>query len=147
MIQTVGRLVGLVGLGYFSVEDIRRRELPTIPIFIAGAAGLVFSLLSGAWRDFSVLYRFLPGLLCLLLAFVSRESIGYGDGMVILCLGSYLTLAQLLELCMAALTLAGLVALVLLVGLHRGRKTSLPLVPFLLAGYVEVLARELLCGG
>ncbi|MCM1430904.1 MAG: prepilin peptidase [Muribaculaceae bacterium] len=140
MLQMGKTIAGLAGLGYLSVEDIRRRELATPSILVVGAAGLALSLLGGEWRELSVLIRFVPGLLCLLLACVSRESIGYGDGLVILCMGAYLPLAQLLQMCMTALTLAGLAALFLLLVRHRGRKTTLPLIPFLLAGYVLVQA-------
>ncbi|MCM1105417.1 MAG: hypothetical protein NC355_00600 [Blautia sp.] len=140
MLQMGRTIVGLAGLGYLSVEDIRRKELATLPILVVGVAGLALSLLGGEWRELSVLIRFVPGLLCLLLACVSRESIGYGDGLVILCMGGYLSIAQLLQMCMTALTLAGLAALFLLLVRHRGRKTTLPLIPFLLAGYVLALA-------
>lgn len=132
-------VIGTIGLGCLSVEDIRSRELATAPILAMGLLGAGVSLAGHAWQWPGVLLQFVPGLSALLIARISREGIGYGDGLVILCLGCYLPPPQLAELCMIAITFAGLVALVLLVGRRRGRKETLPFVPFLLAGYLIVL--------
>lgn len=147
IITTIKNTVGFAGLLYLGVEDIRRRELASLQILTMGAFGLALSFLCGAWKGPGMLLSYLPGIVFLLIAYVGRECIGYGDGLVILCLGAYLSLGQILELCMAALTLAGLVALGLMLVAHKGRKTTLPFVPFLLAGYVILMVREFCFGG
>lgn len=139
--------VGFAGLLYLSVEDIRRRELATLQILLVGVPGLALSFFSGGWKGPTALLSFLPGLVFLLIAHVGRECIGYGDGLVILCLGAYLSLGQLLGLCMAALTLAGIAAIVLMLAAHRGRHAVMPFVPFLLAGYVLLMVCDRSCGG
>lgn len=89
----------------------------------------------GAYRDWHVVLRFVPGLVCLGLGWLTKEGIGYGDGLMLLCLGCFLSLQQLLSVCLSALTLAGIAAMLLLLVFHKGRKTEIPFVPFLLAGY------------
>lgn len=139
--------VGFAGLLYLGVEDIRRRELASLQILIMGALGLALSFFCGAWKGPGMLLSYLPGIVFLLIAHVCRECIGYGDGLVILCLGAYLSLGQILELCMVALTLAGLVALGLILVAHKGRRAALPFVPFLLAGYLILMVCETCFGG
>lgn len=139
--------VGFAGLLYLGVEDIRRRELASLQILIMGALGLALSFFCGAWKGPGMLLSYLPGIVFLLIAHVCRECIGYGDGLVILCLGAYLSLGQILELCMVALTLAGLVALGLILVAHKGRRATLPFVPFLLAGYLILMVCETCFGG
>lgn len=125
----------VVCLGYFSVEDILKRELNGLLLTLAGAAGIFFLICEGACQDWQVVLRFLPGLASLGLGWLTKEGIGYGDGLMLLCLGCFLSLPQLLNVCLTALTLAGLAAILLLLVFHKGRKEELPFVPFLLAGY------------
>jgi leader peptidase (prepilin peptidase)/N-methyltransferase len=117
------------------VEDLRRKEISLFPVMGMAVIGTACSLLGGDWTDASVFLRFLPGLLVLLLARLTGESIGYGDGWVLLALGCFLALEDLVSLCMAAISCAGIVALFLLLVLHRGRRAQIPFVPFLLLGY------------
>lgn len=128
-------IIVALSLGYFSVEDIRKKEIGGLPLVLTGIVGIVLAAVEGIPGDWHVLLRFAPGIVCLFLGWATGEGIGYGDGLTILCLGCFLDLEQLLGVCFTALVLAGVFALVLLFGFHRGRKTRMPFVPFLLAGY------------
>lgn len=80
----------------------------------------------------------LPGALLLLLAFVTKKA-GYGDGIVLCCLGMVLGGEKSLMLLGISLFLTSLFALVLLV-MHRVRRNScLPFVPFLAAAWLVVI--------
>jgi leader peptidase (prepilin peptidase)/N-methyltransferase len=131
----VREAVAFAGLLWLSVEDLRRKEISLFPVMGMAVVGTGCSLLGGDWTDASVLLRFLPGLFVLLLARLSGESIGYGDGWVLLALGCFFDPEDLVSLCMAAISCAGIVALFLLLVLHRGRHAQIPFVPFLLLGY------------
>lgn len=128
-------IIVTVCLGYFSVEDIRKRELSGLPLALAGIIGIGLSIGEGTCQNWQALLRLLPGLVCLGLGWITREGIGYGDGLLILCLGCFLSLPQLLSVCFSALTLAGAAAIFLLLVLSKGKKTQIPFAPFLLAGY------------
>jgi prepilin signal peptidase PulO-like enzyme (type II secretory pathway) len=78
----------------------------------------------------------LPGILFLLFARISKEAIGYGDGFSICMMGIYLEVETLLSVCMCALFLAGIVALVLLVSGKRKGKQEIPFIPFLLLSFL-----------
>lgn len=135
-IRSVILLVGLAGLG---VEDLRKKQVSSLPILVLAAAGCVLSVISGDWDSWKVLIRFLPGGMAFLLAWLTRESIGYGDAWILLCMGCFLTETQMMSLCMIALTLSGLFALYLMLVRRKSRKTQIPFVPFLLAGYGIIL--------
>jgi leader peptidase (prepilin peptidase)/N-methyltransferase len=130
--REIAAFVGLIGL---SVEDLCRKEISLLPVIGMAVIGTVCSLLGGDWTDASVLLRFFPGLLVLLLARLTGESIGYGDGWVLLALGCFFEPEDLVGLCMTAISCAGIAALFLLLVLHRGRHAQIPFVPFLLLGY------------
>ena len=93
-------------------------------------------LSTGTDSDIQVLaVDLLPGLFCLLMAWATRQGIGYGDAMLILGCGLSGGWSACMEMVVSALFLAGVVALLMLIR-HRGRKKDLPFVPFLLAAWV-----------
>lgn len=136
-------MVLLVGLTFSGVEDLRNREVHSLPVLLMGVVGALLSFLGGDWKDWTVVLRFCPGTFALLFAWVTGECIGYGDAWVLLGLGCFLSLAEIVNLCMVAVTLAGLVAAFLLLVKQRGRKTQIPFVPFLLLGYMVLLLLQI----
>lgn len=135
-IRSVILLLALVGLG---IEDWQKKQVSLLPILALAVVGSTLSVVSGDWNGWKVILRFLPGAVVFLFAWLTKESIGYGDALVVLCMGCFMTGLQLLNLCMAALTLSGLFALFLLLVRRKSRKTQIPFIPFLLAGYGIVM--------
>lgn len=84
----------------------------------------------------SMVLGLLPGIFMLILAWSTRESIGYGDGLVILCMGCFYALGEMMAIVMIAITIAGITALGLLVFGHKNRKSEFPFVPFLLGAHL-----------
>ncbi|MGN0415289.1 MAG: hypothetical protein ACI4FX_07345 [Agathobacter sp.] len=136
MIRSLVLLVGLMALG---VEDLWKKQISSLPLILMAVAGGVLSVVTGDWKDWMVILRFLPGSITLLLAWLTKESIGYGDALVLLCMGCFLPTVQILNLCMCALTMSGIWALFLLLVRKKNRKTQIPFVPFLLAAYGIVI--------
>ena len=136
IVRSVVFLVGMAGLG---LEDLRKKEISSLPLILLASVGVVLSATSGDWSDWTVILRFLPGGAALLFAWMTRESIGYGDALVILCMGCFLPTEEILNLGMCALTLAGIWALFLLLVRKKNRKTQIPFVPFLVTGYVIMM--------
>ena len=77
-----------------------------------------------------------PGAFVLVLAFVTRESIGAGDGLVLCMLGLFCGWRQCLAVFGMALVLSAVLAMVLVVCRRAGRKTELPFLPSLFGGYL-----------
>ena len=79
---------------------------------------------------------FIPGAVCLVMGYCTRQAIGYGDAILLCSLGMLYSLQEILFICMTAVTLAGIVGLVLLVVFRKSGKYEIPFVPFLLAGWM-----------
>ncbi len=75
----------------------------------------------------------LPGLFLLVLAWLTKESIGYGDGISVILLGGMVGLRNCIWVLCISLLLLSLAGLVLLVIKRVDRKTKIPYLPFLLA--------------
>lgn len=123
---------GLAGLSW---EDMRKQELHGWAILLLGISGMTISLL-GAVGKSSMVFGLLPGIFMLILAWSTRESIGYGDGLVILGMGCFYALGEIMGIVMIAITIAGITALGLLVFGHKNRKSEFPFVPFLLGAHL-----------
>ena len=128
-------MTGVVGLAYLSIIDIRRKALGGGGIFIFFLLGVCLSFLDGSWRDWTILFRFVPGLVSLVLSRISREAIGYGDGLVLCSLAAYGTLTVIGKTFCVALLGIGMTALIAFVLFRKGPKTEIPFVPFLFLGY------------
>ena len=117
-----------------SVIDIRKKEipLPLIGFFAAAALACSAVLGAGGWKAF--LLSLIPGSCLLLLGLCTRESIGYGDGLLVLVLGIILGLEKCLMTVGAGLAASSAYALVLLVLRKANGRSRLPFVPFLTAG-------------
>lgn len=121
--QMMERLWILGHLLYLSAEDIGERQISMLVILELGVTGLLYILASGH------IPQPLPGFLLLLLGYVSREQIGYGDGWLMLALGMWLDFSKLLWMLFLGMGMGSLYACL-------SHKKELPLVPFLAAAYV-----------
>ena len=92
------------------------------------------------------LWGLLPGALVVLLAFLSRQAIGYGDGMILGACGCWLGMKRTLEIFFLASVGAAVFAGILLLRKKADRKDRLPFLPFLAAAQGAVLVWTV-CGG
>ena len=137
--MVIKEIVLLAGLGIMSVEDIRKKGIKRLWLIGLGSVGLIFTIADAEVLCVSFLLRFVPGVVFVLLAWATREQIGMGDALLILVMGWYLNAIELVDVCLLAFFIAGLVALVLLVVIKKSKKFELPMVPFIFAGYVVML--------
>ena len=137
--MVIKEIVLLAGLGIMSVEDIRKKGIKRLWLIGLGIVGLIFTIADAEVLCVSFLLRFVPGVVFVLLAWATREQIGMGDALLILVMGWYLNAIELVDVCLLAFFIAGLVALVLLVVIKKSKKFGLPMVPFIFAGYVVML--------
>lgn len=126
-------------LGIMSVEDLVRKKIRGIWLLAAAVAGVGFMIGLREFSDLSYLFRFIPGAVFGLLAWMTREQIGYGDAILILLLGLYLDLVSLVNVCLIAFAAAGVVSLILLVLAKKNKHFELPLIPFFLGSYLMLL--------
>lgn len=76
----------------------------------------------------------LPGMLAFVLAFLTKEQIGYGDAACLAVLGNVVSLDILSDAIMGGLLLLSICSVVLLARRKVNRKATLPFIPFLTAG-------------
>lgn len=126
----------MAGLAGSSILDIRKHRISMRVLGILLIAGLGFRIYDRELFEMVFLLRLLPGLLCMLLTWITRGAVGLGDGCMILVLGLFLNWEELMSVCMMSLCLSGLIGLLLLVGFRKKKNYEIPFVPFLLVSFV-----------
>lgn len=121
-------IVYLLGL---SVEDICRQKISLfhlaagIPICMAGCLfrkeGFTVDLVSGGAF----------GILFLGISRVTKEAFGYGDSILIIVIGCFFGIWNLLTILFAAFTMAAVFSILLLTVGKKSKHTEFPFIPFL----------------
>lgn len=131
-----GKLLFLGIASLMAYADWKEQKISLVMLLSGGAAGILVQLAFREQTAAEVICGAGIGGLVLMLALVSREAVGAGDGMILIVAGIILGFWGVLELLMTALLLTGIAALFLLVVKRKGRAYRLPFVPFLLAAYL-----------
>lgn len=124
-------------LGITSVSDIKSREIPGWLLICCGvlsAGKVIFLLTRGELSVPEMALSLLPGLVLLALAYLSRQGVGYGDGLLALCIGPAVGAPALLTGMCVAIIVSGLFSGMLLATRKVGRKAKIPFVPFMTFG-------------
>lgn len=133
--------INMIMLAFCSIQDIREKKISLWKLKIYGlfsAAVCIQKLLSPDDRSVLLVCQFLtgliPGVFLLLFAKITKEAVGYGDGLILVFIGLSLGFWECLGIFFAGLLGAFLaaVAAVLLFGGKRG--LEIPFLPFLFTG-------------
>ena len=127
--------VKVVFLAMNSWLDIRRREISLLLTVVYAGCGIICSILQGR-KIQDVLIPAGIGILFLAAGLISRGAIGAGDCWILLALGALLDTETYIRMLCIGFFLAAFWSGILLVIRRKSRKTEIPLVPFLLAGYI-----------
>lgn len=131
----VKELCTVVFLAMNSWLDIRRREISLLLTVAYAGCGIIYSILQG--RNIQdVLIPAGIGILFLAAGLISRGAIGAGDCWILLALGALLDTETYIRMLCIGFFLAAFWSGILLVIRRKSRKTEIPLVPFLLVGYI-----------
>ncbi len=127
-------------LGGNAWKDLRKHRISillTAGIFLA-------AVILRIWRgEYTALAAgILPGVLLLGLSWITKESLGYGDGLVQSVLGALLGWKKALEILLGAFFLAAIFSAAALAAHRLGRKSELPFLPFILSAYLVLLIFE-----
>lgn len=135
--QHVLGLVLILVLVRITVSDLEERRIKNSVTLPASIAALVIGLFHASGLPGQIIAGFGTGLFLTFFAVVSRGGLGMGDaklGVVLgLFLSKYVIVAMVVGLLASALFSIGVL---LLKGLSSGRKTAIPLGPFLALGGV-----------
>ena len=128
-------LCTVVFLAMNSWLDIRRKEISLLLTVVYAGCGIIYSILQGR-KIQDVLIPAGIGILFLAAGLISRGAIGAGDCWILLALGALLDTETYIRMLCIGFFLAAFWSGILLVIRRKSRKTEIPLVPFLLAGYI-----------
>lgn len=124
-----------IWLGALAGVDLKNKEIPVWVCGIASIVGIGFCIMERRGVD-SIVLSMIPGGVSLCFSKLTKEVIGYGDGIVFLAMAFYVSLSKLLSYLMIAFLLAGVVALVLLAVFHKRGKERIPFIPFLFVAFL-----------
>lgn len=119
--------------------DMKKREILLWSIFLFGSLGVGLMLAFKITTLPSGICGMLFGVAIIGCAYITRQAIGYGDGMVIAVCGIYLGFLQVFVMVFYALLICCAVSAVLIAAKKCTYKTYVPFLPYLLAGYVCVI--------
>lgn len=131
----IREVLTILFLAFSSWKDWKQKEISLLLTVLYGAAGIGCSIYAGRnATDWMVPL----GVSLTILAFsiLTKGEIGLGDGWIFLALGTMLTMDIFVRTICFGMLGAALYAGILLVFFRKGRKTEIPLVPFLLVGYI-----------
>ena len=134
-------MVNAVMLAFCSIQDIREKEVSLWKLKIYGIQAAAVSI----WKLFSpkddlpvLIFRLfaglLPGIFLLILARITREAVGYGDGLVLLFIGLSLGFWECIGIFFAGLLGVFLAAVLALLLFGRKKGLEIPFIPFLFTG-------------
>ncbi len=138
MIQIMN-LTALLFLIFCTVYDVRTKQIPLSILLVFGViiAGLVW--INGTLIQQMVWLKLLPGVVFLLIAFITKQAVGYGDGIVILLMGVLLGVRQCISMVFIGLIFCSVISLLILVFGKGSKQTKLPFMPFLLTAWGVIL--------
>lgn len=121
--------------------DIKRKEIPVGLFAVLGIVALLGCIL-GKTEETEILMLaagLMPGILLLVLARITEQSIGYGDGIILAEIGLLTGVGRCMLILAAALAMAGIFSIGMLIVRKVTRKHKIPFVPFLTVAYMAVL--------
>ena len=144
-------LIGFLGLTVLLVPcvimDIRKRKLPVIWLLGLLPVSFAVNLLTGRVSLWAMIFGVVYGGIFLLVALASRESIGYGDGIMIASAGALQGGMFVLLSSAAGVLIAGVFGLIVIKAKELDRKTRFPVAPFFAATCVLLAVPEFFTGG
>lgn len=135
-------LINFIILGYLTATSYTDVKTRTISLKLSVIVVLICIIMRTVLFNYDMktilpwlLYGCIAGIVLIILAFISKESLGYGDGAAVLIVGIGDGLKCALLTCGFAFILAAVFACFLLIR-KKNRKATIPFLPFLCIGYI-----------
>ena len=117
-----------------AVKDIKDRKINGYICLVMIMVSFLIRVKIKQDADFTILLDLIPGVLMYVLSKLSPRSIGEGDALVLIFIGSVVGYMKEMQFLIISVFLAGLIALILFALKKVDRDTKLPFVPFLSVG-------------
>lgn len=119
-----------------AVTDIKRKELSMKLFALLGIASLAGCILGQNKEIIMTVTGVIPGILLIVLAKITEQSIGYGDGIILAELGLFTGVGKCMLILAAALAMAGIFSLGIVVFKKVDKHYKIPFVPFLAIAFM-----------
>lgn len=131
--------IELLFLGIGTYFDVRNQKLPMGFFLFFGFIACVRNILLPYQSLRDVLGGACIGGLFLFTGWITKEAIGYGDGLGLVILGILEGWQGMIPIVLAAFVLSGVYGMWCLIGLRESPRTEMPFYPFLLIAFMGVL--------
>lgn len=119
-----------------AVEDFKEKEIKLNYILAIAVIGMSYLLLSSQRNIADVIGGVAIGLIMIVISILSDGQIGKGDGMIMSAVGLMVGFRTgLIMLCIASL-IQSFISIIMLCTKKGNKRTAIPFVPSLLAGYI-----------
>lgn len=142
-----GWIIAGVFLLIGSMFDIRERKVPVWLLTIGLICGLgieIMNVITNSIFWWGWITDSLPGIFALMVALITREQVGYGDGWILLFLGWLAGCKSIVMITAWALGICFVISMILLISKRGGRNTQIPFIPLLFIGYLIVFGSRFL---
>lgn len=114
-----------------AIIDFRKKT-----VFILPNVGctIIFQIAMGSCGWWKHISSMIPGIVIIIISILFANSIGMGDGLVILAIGSLLGMSRIISIIIEAFLLSGLFGLLYLIYKKGGKKDQIPFIPFVFLG-------------
>lgn len=134
--MSIGEGILLVFLGINTISDIKSKKILVWSAWIFGAFGLVYGFVTKELTWSQALIALLLGVIFLVISKATKESMGYGDGIIVSIMGIYLSIQRIVGSLALALIFAALWSIILIVFFKKKKQEEFPFVPFVLLGFL-----------
>lgn len=125
-----------------TISDIRNRTVSGIRIIAFMVLGIVLNLVMKYQNIWSVIGGVVVGLILFGYALITKGGVGFGDGLMFICLGIYLGLSDNLRLLFFALIVAAVFGGIYAVVKRKSIKSQIPFMPCITASYIFMVLME-----
>lgn len=136
----------IIILGVICVFDIKRKKIPVYMLIILAAVGIISNFTVGEFDIEKRIIAMLPGMILLIVSMITKQQIGYGDGMIILIMGLYIDIDDILSIVLSSFLLSSIAAIILMTVFKKKKNFEMAFSPFLLIGYGLVKGVYFICG-
>ena len=136
----------IIILGVICVFDIKRKKIPVYMLIILAAAGIISNFTVGEFDIEKRIIAMLTGMILLIVSMITKQQIGYGDGMIILIMGLYIDIDDILSIVLSSFLLSSIAAIILMTVFKKKKNFEMAFSPFLLIGYGLVKGVYFICG-
>ena len=134
------KIVLLIFLGYAALSDRLTRQIGLVPLALTFICGIVLQFIFGGFQFLDLALACGIGIILLVVAKLSGEALGYGDALLFMTSGIFLGFTENIFLLLFSLLLSALFSVFQILIRRRKMRDSLPFAPFILGGYICVLA-------